>query len=251
MPTVTLIDYTGAGHSDPLYAARLLAFLKNTRLEQNADTMAKFFAMPEAELSAELAYIANTIRSSWEFVDYTFMISGVTRAFTHQLVRTRTASYAQQAQRVVKLTDIQVTMPETVAADPIAKELWEKHEKDQADVYRILTDIGIPAQDARGMLMTAVQTNIVMKVNLRTLADLIGKRENLRAQGEYGEVAKQWREIVTKLHPWTEPFLSPERTRTPNLDSILREALGDGSPIDKPKVNAALKELDSLKGIWG
>ena len=49
----------------------------------------------------EIEYMANTVPSSWEFCDYSFMITGVTRAFTHQLVRTRTASYAQQAMRVL------------------------------------------------------------------------------------------------------------------------------------------------------
>jgi flavin-dependent thymidylate synthase len=251
MAKVTLISYTGHGHPDPLYAAKLLAFLKNTRLEQNAETMAKFFAMPEPELMKELDYISKTIRSSWEFVDYTFQISGVTRAFTHQLVRTRTASYAQQAQRVVKLTDIKVTTPDTVLNKGDAFSIWLDFEEKMKGAYYDLLKLDIPAQDARGLLATAVQTNIAMKVNLRTLADLIGKRENLRAQGEYGEIARQMREAVEAIHPWAAGFLSPERTRTPALDEILKEALGVNSPIDKPRVNEALKELDALKGTWG
>lgn len=251
MPKVTLISYTGHGHSDPLYAAKLLAYTKNTRLNMTTDGLESFMRMPEAALLEELDYISKTIRSSWEFVDYTFQISGVTRAFTHQLVRTRTASYAQQAQRVVKLTDIHVTVPVTVSGNPEASKVWDSHQASMDHTYQKLIDLGVPAQDARGLLMTAVQTNIAMKVNLRTLADLIGKRENLRAQGEYGEVARQMRELVTSTHPWTEGFLSPERTRTPAIDSFLKEALGDGSPINCPMVNAALKELDALKGTWG
>ena len=118
-------------------------------------------------------------------------------------------------------------------------------------VYQFLLDGGIPAQDARAMLMTGVQTNIIMKVNLRTLADLLGKRDNLRAQGEYGDVAKQMRAAVLQVHPWTLPFLDPERTRTPALDKLLKAKLGTASPVDLPDVNAALKELDALKGTWG
>src|SRR5690606_21060936 len=114
MPKVTLISYTGHGHPDPLYAARLLAYAKNTRLEQGEETRAKIEAMSEEELSKELEYIAGTIRSSWEFVDYTFEIKDVTRAFTHQLVRTRTASYAQQAQRVVDMGHFSAMKPETI-----------------------------------------------------------------------------------------------------------------------------------------
>src|SRR6478609_5020371 len=168
-PEVTLIDYTGAGSNDPLYAAKLLVYTKSTRLEQGEDTRMKIFAMDEDELMNEIGYIANTIRSSWEFVDYTFQIRNVTRAFTHQFVRTRTASYAQQAQRVVKLTDIKVTVPETVQKDEAAFVLWKRASDEMRRVYDNLISLGIPAQDARGMLMTNVQTNIIMKANLRTM----------------------------------------------------------------------------------
>jgi hypothetical protein len=53
------------------------------------------------------------------------------------------------------------------------------------------------------------------------------------------------------VHPWTKPFLEPDRLATPAIDQMLSEALGKGSPIDKPLVNKALKELDKLKGTWG
>src|SRR4051812_1582937 len=101
---VSIIDHTGAGSGDPYYAAKLLIYTKNTRLTQGEDTRAKVAAMSEQAILADLDYIAKTIRSSWEFVDYTFEITGVTRAFTHQFVRTRTGSYAQQAQRVADMS---------------------------------------------------------------------------------------------------------------------------------------------------
>jgi hypothetical protein len=103
---VTLIDFTGAGFNDPAaHAAALLVFTKNTRLEMSAGGLAKYLSKPMMELLEELEYMANTIPSSWEFVDYTFMIEGVTRAFTHQLVRTRTASFAQQTMRVLNVSE--------------------------------------------------------------------------------------------------------------------------------------------------
>lgn len=248
---VTLISYTGHGHPDPLYAARLLAYTKNTRLEQGAETRRKFDKMTDEDLLKELDYIANTIRSSWEFVDYTFEIRGVTRAFTHQFVRTRTGSYAQQSQRSVALKKIDTMIPETVRADPSALAAWMSCVDSIAEVYEALGERGIPAQDARGLLPTNIHTNIIAKFNLRTLADLFAKRKNLRAQGEYADVARLMEHQVLQVHPWAEPFLNPQRTRTPALDKLLKDALGTSSPIDKPMINAALKELDSLKGTWG
>lgn len=253
MPKVNLISYTGHGHPDPLYAARLLAYTKNTRLEQGEETRAKMEAMSKEELYKELEYIAGTIRSSWEFVDYTFEIKDVTRAFTHQLVRTRTASYAQQAQRVVDMGNFSAMKPETIINADEEEEFspWDELMDHISSVYRHYQEKGVPNQDCRGMLPTNVHTNIIMKANLRTMADLLAKRKNLRAQGEFGEVAAQMEAEILNVHPWAESFLNPVRTRTPALDQLLKDALGSASPIDRPTVNAALKELDTLKGIWG
>jgi len=251
---VALIDYTGAGSSDPWYAAKLLVYTKNTRLEQGEETRKKINAMSPEELNKELEYISGTIRSSWEFVDYTFEIKDVTRAFTHQFVRTRVGiSFAQQAQRVVNMGDFGSLKPETVKSVDAAcgYSAWDNLMKEISLTYKYYNDHDVPNQDCRGVLPTNVYTNIISKMNLRTLADLLGKRKNLRAQGEYSDVVFKMEELVLGVHPWTKTFLSPERTQTPALDKLLASALGSASPIDQPEINAALKELDKLKGTWG
>lgn len=247
---VTLIDYTGAG-SPADYTARLLVYVKNTRLTQGDETRQKVWAMPWLEILEELTAISKTIRSSWEFVDYTFEIQGVTRAFTHQLVRTRTGSYAQQAQRVVDMSDFETLMPDSVVSNEGCYNAWEDTMQDIKGTYQHMLQCGIPAQDARGVLPTNVLTNIIAKFDLRTMADLVGKRENLRVQGEYQDVVRYMKAGVLGVHPWAAPFLNPERTSTPALDALLARELGSGSPVDKPALNDALKELDALKGIWG
>src|SRR5258705_6882218 len=107
-----------------MYAARLLVYTKNTRLQQGTETQAAIEAMSPLEIITELDYMAKTIRSSWEFAEYTFEIKNVTRAFTHQLVRTRTGSYAQQAQRVVDMKNFGNTKPDTVKANDRASSVW-------------------------------------------------------------------------------------------------------------------------------
>lgn len=248
---VSLINYTGFGHPNPLFAAALLAYTKNTRLEQGEDGFAKFLAMSEEELKPQLEYIAGTLRSSWEFIDFQFQIVGVTRAFTHQFVRTRTASYAQQAQRVVDLSGVGVSMPDTVASNPAARQAWEQAVVVIKEAYGEMQAAGIPNQDCRGIVPTNILTNITAKINLRTLADLVGKRQNLRAQGEYADVVRGMVACVLEVMPWVEPFLYPDRIATPALDKLLRDALGDSGPLDKPEVNEALKEMDKLKATWG
>jgi len=248
---VSLINYTGFGHPDPLFAARLLAYTKATRLEQGDEGFAAFLAMPESEILSQVAYVSDTIRSSWEFVDFQFQITGVTRAFTHQFVRTRTASYAQQTQRMVDASKMGVVMPESVAAHPKAKAAWEQGALTMMEAYKEMQKEGIPNQDARGILPTNIETSITAKLNLRTLADLVGKRQNIRAQGEYAEVAQKMAQLVLGVMPWAELFLYPPRTQTPALDAALRALLGDRSPTDVPEIAAALKEVDRLKATWG
>jgi thymidylate synthase ThyX len=101
-------------------ALNLLLKTKNTRLAHNSDPA----TWSEEERQEHLAYMRDTIKSSWEFVDYVFRIEGVTRAFTHQLVRTRTGSYAQEAMRVIDASQHEVMEPPLVAEDPIAHALW-------------------------------------------------------------------------------------------------------------------------------
>lgn len=247
-----LIDCTGMTASDPArYAAELLIYTKNTRLEQGPQLREKVAAMTAEEQDEQLRYIANTIRSSWEFVDYTFQICNVTRAFTHQFVRTRTASFAHQTQRVAELKDISVEKPQSVS-DRISSSLsWDNATELLALVYQNMINEGVPAQDARGILPQAVHSNIIAKFNLRALADLIGKRENLRAQGEYANVAGAMKTLVLAIHPWARYFLVPERTATPALDRHLRDYLGDRPPFDVPGFADVLKDVDKLKATWG
>src|SRR5580765_7297614 len=246
---VTLIDFTGNNAPDPAdYAAKLLIYCKSTRLTQGEDLKRKIASLAPDAVQRELSEIVMTIRSSWEMVDYTWQVTGVTRAFTHQFVRSRHASFAQQAMRVADMSMFETLMPDTVKDSSIhVQETWTLVMQMIASGYVELRKNEIPAQDARGILPTNVLTNIVAKMNLRSFAELVGKRENLRAQGEYADVVRAMKSEVLLVHPWAETFLNPPRTQTPALDAMLSSALGDRSPVDAPEINAALKELDALK----
>jgi thymidylate synthase (FAD) len=248
---VELIDCTGYSAPNPAdYAARLLIYTKNTRLEQGKETRRKVNMMSQEEMTKELDYISKTIRSSWEFVSYTFEVHDVTRAYTHQQVRTRTGKYAQQAQRVVNMSDFEALLPASVV-EKGQSSAWKECMLAIGKAYKLMFNAGVPAQDCRGVLPTNVFTNIICQFDLRTLADLVGKRDNPRAQGEYTNVIQAMVAEAMKVHPWIEPFLYPERNKTPATDTIFRQLMGDGSPVDQPLLNAAMKEVDALKGIWG
>ena len=202
---VQLIEYTGAGYADPArMAANILVFTKQTRLEMRQDLFDEVCNWPWEKVEAELEYMANTIPSSWEFINYTFLITDVTRAFTHQFVRTRTGSYAQQTMRVLNVEGWTYGTGPSLSGstEDVYNECMEKI----ADTYEELIDRGAKIEDARGVLPTNIHTNIVAKFDLRTLADTARKRASSRTQGEYREVMEAMKAEVLRVQPWASMF---------------------------------------------
>lgn len=205
---VTLIDFTGKGSADETwYAADLLLFTKSTRLTMAPSLMEEIRAWPIEKKRAELDYMANTIPSSWEFVDYTFLVEGVSRAYTHQQVRTRQASYAQQTMRVLDMGEFDYVYTERLAENPAAKAQTDNALNAIKFAYNNLIDLGLPPEDARGILPTNIATNIVCKFNLRTFVDLAKSRTGGRTQNEYQRVLRGMVDEVLRVHPWAEKFL--------------------------------------------
>ena len=213
---VKLVSYTND-------AVNLLLFTKNTRLMNDDDAYDKRSQWDEEKKKAELDYMLNTIRSSWEFIDYTFDIREVTRGFTHQFVRTRQGSYAQQSQRTVDMQGFGYYTPDRISEDKNARLVYNTAMKVINDQYQALRSMGIPAEDARGILPTNIHTNIVAKFNLRTLSEMAKSRLSPRAQGEYQNVFKLMVKEVVNVHPWAEPFLTPKEWAAPSMSKALNK----------------------------
>jgi len=198
---VYLINYTKD-------AKELLIFSKKTRLKMNVNSFEDIKNMSEEEKNKEIDYVFGTIGSSWEFIDYTFLIEGVTRAFTHQLVRHRVGvSFAQQAQRVVNMSDFEYISTGNIKNNEKFFEIY----KDGMDMinkyYEILIRKGAHPQDARGILPTNITTNILMKINLRSLSSMLNTRLCIKAQDEFQDVARELRKKTLEIHPWTKKIL--------------------------------------------
>lgn len=182
-------------------ALNLLLRTKNTRLGFDSDPA----TWSEEKKAEHVAYMKDTIKSSWEFVDYVFEISGVTRAFTHQLVRTRTGSYAQEAMRVIDAREHPVTKPPAFKSTT-GELVWDRTVEHIRASYALLLDSGESAQDARGLLPTNIQTSIMAKFNLRTLHEMAKLRLCTRTQGEYQDAFREMRRLVIEAHPWVAEF---------------------------------------------
>lgn len=225
MPNVTLIDFTGKGREDEQWhAAHMLVFTKNTRLEMDPNGLERVKAMEPDQLREQLTYMANTIPSSWEFVDLTFLLSGVTRACAQQITRTRTASYAMQSQRVTDVRSAPVTNP--LDKCTLGHHLFNNAAEEALLNYAQLIDEGVAAQDARGVLPMNIQCNLVAKYNLRSLVDLVLARKSLRAQGEYSDIVTQMEQAVLDVWPWAAPFFVPKQARAIEVLERVAQEIG-------------------------
>lgn len=206
---VTLINYTQ-------HALETLLFTKSTRLRMSPRGLQEVIEWPEERKMEEWRYMQNTIKSSWEFADYVFVIEGVTRAFTHQLVRHRVGtSFAQQAQRVVNMENFEYATTGNIR-DHVLEEgeeynlLQHTYDVTMEEInsgYQKLIQLGANPQDARGVLPTNILTNICFKANLRTLNGMCGERLCVKAQGEFQDVMREIRKAVIAVHYWAEPAL--------------------------------------------
>lgn len=196
---VTLLNFTPN-------ARQMLVFTKSTRLNITPGLMDVINLYSEEKLQKELDYMVDTIKSSWEFVDATFCIEGVSRGFTHQFVRNRLGSYAQQTMRILNMGDFDyITGPSIVTEEQ--KDIYDGCMRVISDAYKMLLEAGVKIEDARGILPTNISTNIIAKFNLRALSQMMLSRASNRTQSEYRDVLDAMYEAVVQAEPWCASFL--------------------------------------------
>jgi len=121
----------------------------------------------------------------------TFKISGVSRAFTHQLVRHRLCSFTQQSQRYVNESKFSYIEPSSIKTNPNTHTMFTKFMKESKKVYLELQRSGIKNEDARFVLPNAVESQIVVTANIREWRHIIKLRGNPDAQWEIRNAAIQ------------------------------------------------------------
>lgn len=136
-----------------------------------------------------------------EHASFTFSISGVSRACTHELVRHRIASYSQQSQREVKVEDPEFVVPPSVKGEPEAEAIFREAVSKAREAYSKLVERGIPLEDARYVLPNATPTNIVVTMNARALLNFFELRCCLKAQWEIRQVANEMLRLVREVAP--------------------------------------------------
>lgn len=215
-PRVHLLHMT----ADPLAAIAACAKM------YKGEVVRSFADVTHAERREYLAEMQKTkLKMPLEAVHLHFQIENVTRAFTHQLVRQRTAAYAQESMRFAVVEDMTeaVALPPSLAGTLSTSE-WhaehglppeegvpvttygEYHRSSQrqkwrlrweaavgtiSETYNFLVEDGMPAEDARGLMPTNIVTRVNYITNLRGLLDHAGNRLCTQAQFEWRLVFAQ------------------------------------------------------------
>lgn len=190
---VKLIGFTPNPETLPALAAKLThSKSKPEDLNNSSDK----------ELKNILKHVMNLGHTSViEHTSFSFAISDVSRSLTHQLVRHRIASYAQQSQRYVNLNEPNYVTPPKIAKNKQMKKAYDETMNNIWKEYNKLLDLGIPAEDSRYILPNATCTNIIVTMNARSLLNFFELRCCLHAQWEIRQLANRMLKQVKKVAP--------------------------------------------------
>jgi len=140
-----------------------------------------------------------------EHATWNFIITGVSRSFTHELVRHRAGfGYSQLSQRYVDESTADFVEPEAIAADPELHAIWEESIRQSHAAYcRLVEGLArhyaaepdptqrrkLARQAARSVLPNATETKIFVTANARALRHFVEARGHEFADIEIRRVA--------------------------------------------------------------
>jgi thymidylate synthase (FAD) len=169
---------------------------------------------------------------------WSFVVTGVSRSFTHELIRHRHFSYSQLSQRYVDESNSDYVEPDVIANDPELHRVWSEAVNAARHAYDELvkgletrfTDIPektlrkMARQAARSVLPNATETKIFFTGNARALRHFIELRGSEHAEVEIRKVAVAVLKIMRQEAPnvFADYTLEPLAdgtfaTRTPHV----------------------------------
>jgi len=139
------------------------------------------------------------------FAHATFHVSGISRACSHQFVRSKHLDFLQRSQRYCNDAENSFVFPGTVHDNKISGAYQSAMER-----YKELIALGVKKEDARFVLPAGVQTELIVTGNLQAWLDFINLRADKYAQMEIRLVATEINNQLNKhcgdLFPWMPPI---------------------------------------------
>lgn len=170
----------------------------------------------------------------WDTV--VFEITGVSRGLTHELVRTRKASFAQQSMRHTDMGNAAIRLPQTIAESkaeltlssnvfPLMRKFfgqrvsphraWRGAIELAREVYNFLLTADLPYQDARTVLPLGTETYIIAEYPLSEFINTYAYRSCYMFYPEIVYLFRLMKAELAKVAPWIDPYVvtSCEKTR--------------------------------------
>jgi len=146
-----------------------------------------------------------------------FEVSGVSRACTHQLVRTRKAAFHQQSMRASFYgVGPEQRIPESVwTQNDAVREAWVFAVEACRRAYNMACDADVSYQDARYILPEGTTNYIMLEYPLREFINVYAYRGCSMFQWEIVTVMRMAREILVGLYPWLDPYVKISCEKTP------------------------------------
>ena len=188
------------------------------------------FAKPNPATARNADYINRTLHGQkhWSIAEHataTFYITGVSRAFTHELIRHRHLSYSQLSQRFVDESGASIVIPPAVTESTATVVYGTEDFRDDLDgsltgalkwwaqdvlldyeeIVEALQGEGLSRKQAReaarAVLPNMIETKIVVTGNMRAWHEVIERRTAPDADAEFQQVAGLIRDELKKIAP--------------------------------------------------
>ena len=233
---VQITNYSNMEHPIvTIYKAYRLCYSKG----EQCDIMLPTLENGELDLEKMGKFITSLVAKGHttplEHVSFTFELSGVSRALTHQLVRHRTGKYNQQSQRYCKLGQFDYVMPPRIREDVALKNRFIQEMNRDQEAYEFLTEglmrnalikeglmehhetlaqvkernkgaylkyEKIAIEDARYVFPNSCCANITVTMDLNNFRKFYNLRNCTHAQWEIQELAREMGKQVTKIIPF-------------------------------------------------
>lgn len=123
------------------------------------------------------------------FAHATFKVTGISRACSHQFVRSKHLDFLQRSQRYCNEKDVPFIDPFDYGSE--VDLLFERAASYSKTIYKELINLGVKKEDARFVLPEATCTELIVTGNLQAWLDFINLRSGREAQWEIREVANK------------------------------------------------------------
>jgi len=163
-----------------------------------------------------------------------FEVAGVSRACTHQLVRSRRASFHQQSMRASYYGDRpESRMPESVWRNERARVAFLQALDAAHQAYQVAVAEDVSYQDARFILPEATCNYILLEYPVREFLNVYAYRACSMFQWEIVRVMRLCREALIEAHPWMEPYVKISCEKTKGALDIDRANHKQGEQYDE------------------